>query len=57
MLNLLLLLFTLLFILINLDINAGIVISQLGAVVTSPESSVMDCQLEGQLSLFPVNLH
>ena len=41
----------------NADINAGIVISQLGAVVTSPESSVMDCQLEGQLSLFPVNLH
>ena len=41
----------------NADINAGIVISQLGLAVTQPESSVMDCQLEGQLSLLPVNLH
>ncbi len=41
----------------NADINAGIVISQLGLSVTQPESSVMDCQLPGQLSLFPVNLH
>lgn len=45
----------------NADINAGIVISQLGAAVTSPESSVMDCILQrtcphvGQLSLFPIN--
>lgn len=37
----------------NADINAGIVISQLGAAVINPESSVMSCQLEGQLSLFP----
>jgi IS605 OrfB family transposase len=41
----------------NADINAGLVISQLGLCVTQPESSVMDCQLEGQLSLFPANLH
>ena len=41
----------------NADINAGIVISQLGLAVIQPERSVMDCQLEGQLSLFPVNLH
>jgi putative transposase len=41
----------------NADINAGIVISQLGMCVIHPESSVMDCQLEGQLSLLPVNLH
>ena len=41
----------------NADINAGIVISQLGASVTCPESSVMSCLLEGQLSLFPINQH
>ena len=41
----------------NADINAGLVISQLGMCVTHPESSVMDCQLQGQLSLLPVNLH
>lgn len=41
----------------NADINAGIVISQLGAAVTSPKSSVMDCILVGQLSLFPINQH
>lgn len=41
----------------NADINAGIVISQLGMCVTHPESSVMDCQLAGQLSLLPFNLH
>jgi len=36
----------------NADINAGLVISQLGASVSSPESSVMSCQLAGQLDLF-----
>lgn len=41
----------------NADINAGIVISQLGAAVINPESSVMFCQLEGQLPLFPMNLN
>ena len=56
----------------NADISAGIVISQLGAAVINPESSVMFCQLEGegaslelgsracvarQLSLFPMGLH
>lgn len=35
----------------NADINAGLVISQLGASVSSPESSVMSCALDGQLSL------
>ena len=41
----------------NADVNAGIVISQLGAAVINPESSVMSCELEGQLSLFPIALH
>lgn len=41
----------------NADINAGLIISQLGLVVTQPESSVMDCILSGQLSLFPINHH
>ena len=41
----------------NADINAGLIISQLGLVVTQPESSVMDCILNGQLSLFPINHH
>ena len=41
----------------NADVNAGLVISQLGAAVINPESSVMSCQLEGQLNLFPTNLH
>ena len=41
----------------NADINAGIVISQLGAAVINPESSVMSCQLEGQLNLLPIGLH
>jgi putative transposase len=41
----------------NADISAGIVISQLGAAVINPESSVMSCQLEGQLNLLPIGLH
>ncbi len=41
----------------NADINAGIVIAQLGAAVINPESSVMFCLLEGQLPLFPMNLN
>ncbi|MGL5795976.1 MAG: zinc ribbon domain-containing protein, partial [Waterburya sp.] len=41
----------------NADINAGLIISQLGLVVTQPESSVMDCILNGQLSLFLINHH
>ncbi len=41
----------------NADINASFVIAQLGAAVTNPESSVLSCQLEGQLSLFPMGLH
>lgn len=39
------------------DIQAAMVISQLGATVTCPESSVMSCQIEGQLSLLPTGLH
>ena len=35
----------------NADINAGLVISQLGMCVSHPESSVMSCALDGQLSL------
>jgi IS605 OrfB family transposase len=38
------------------DINAGLVISQLGGVfVSHPESSALVCQMEGQLSLLPMN--
>jgi IS605 OrfB family transposase len=38
------------------DVNAGLVISQLGGVfVNHPESSVLVCQMGGQLSLFPMN--
>ncbi len=40
----------------NADINAGLVISQLsGVYVNHPEISGIVCQLEGQLSLFPMN--
>ncbi len=41
----------------NADVNAGIVISQLGAAVIDPESSVLTCQLGGQMSLFPIGLY
>ena len=40
--------------LLTLIVNAGIVISQLGAAVIDPESSVLTCQLGGQMSLFPI---
>ena len=40
----------------NADVNAGLVISQLSEVyVNHPEISGIVCQLEGQLSLFPMN--
>lgn len=40
----------------NADINAGMVISQLsGVYVNHPEISGIVCQLEGQLSLLPMN--
>lgn len=40
----------------NADVNAGLVISQLsGVYVNHPEISGIVCQLEGQLSLFPMN--
>lgn len=40
----------------NADINAGLVISQLsGVYVNDPEISGIVCQLEGQLSLLPIN--
>lgn len=40
----------------NADVNAGLVISQLsGVYVTHPEISGIACQLEGQLSLLPIN--
>ncbi len=35
------------------DVNGAANIAQLGAVVNQPEISVYDCQLEGQLTLFP----
>ncbi len=36
------------------DVNGALNIAQLGAVVTQPEISTYACQLEGQLSWFPV---
>lgn len=36
------------------DINAALNIAALGLSVTQPESLKMTCQLEGQLSLFPI---
>lgn len=40
----------------NADINAGLVISQLsGVYVNHPEISGIACQLEGQMSLLPMN--
>jgi putative transposase len=36
------------------DVNAALNIAALGASVSSPESSGMNCQLQGQMSLFPM---
>lgn len=37
------------------DVNAALNIAALGASVSSPESPGMSCQLEGQMSLFPIS--
>ncbi|MBD2504524.1 RNA-guided endonuclease InsQ/TnpB family protein [Anabaena azotica] len=37
------------------DINAALNIAALGASVSSPESPGMSCQLQGQMSLFPIS--